>query len=36
MNFQERQELVDYFKRVSRTGHGSFREWAYYEFKLKE
>lgn len=33
---QERRELVEFFKRVSRTGHGSFREWAYYEFKLNK
>ena len=32
---QERQELVEYFRRIDRPGHGSYREWAYYEEVLK-
>jgi HCOMODA/2-hydroxy-3-carboxy-muconic semialdehyde decarboxylase len=32
---QEKQWLMEYFKRTERTGHGSLREWNYYESKLR-
>jgi ribulose-5-phosphate 4-epimerase/fuculose-1-phosphate aldolase len=33
---EEKNELKLYHKSVERPGHGSAREWAYYEWKLKK
>ncbi len=36
MNEEERAELTRYHGSLQRSGHGSFREWAYYEWKVKQ
>jgi ribulose-5-phosphate 4-epimerase/fuculose-1-phosphate aldolase len=33
---EEKRALSEYYKRIQKGGHGSSREWAYYEWKLKK